>query len=97
MRILNKNEQDLCKRILAGNGNNNYLGNIINNKLWGVCISGNRVTLSLPSRTSATRSRIFSLKFKVDYLNKRGDFMSPQKSSQTMHKCIFGCKDNITF
>jgi hypothetical protein len=39
MRTLNKDEQDLCKRILAGNGDNNYLGNIIDHKLYGVRIS----------------------------------------------------------
>ena len=39
MRILNSNEQDLCRKILNGNGNNNYLGNIIDHRLGGVCIS----------------------------------------------------------
>lgn len=39
MRLLNKDEQEFCRRILNGNGNNNYLGNIIDDKLWGVRIS----------------------------------------------------------
>jgi len=39
MRRLNKNEQDLCLRILNGDGNNNYLGNLIDHKLNGVRIS----------------------------------------------------------
>jgi hypothetical protein len=39
MRLLNEEEQDFCKRILKGDGNNNYLGNIIDHKLWGVRIS----------------------------------------------------------
>jgi hypothetical protein len=39
MRLLNKDEQELCRRILDGNGYNNYLGNIIDDKLWGVRIS----------------------------------------------------------
>lgn len=38
MRILSKGEQELCARILKGNGQNNYLGNIIDNKLGGICI-----------------------------------------------------------
>jgi len=39
MRMLSKEEQDLCKRILKGSGQNNFLGNIIDHKLSGVCIS----------------------------------------------------------
>jgi hypothetical protein len=39
MRRLNKTEQDLCTRIQNGNGQNNYLGNIIDDKLNGVRIS----------------------------------------------------------
>jgi hypothetical protein len=42
MRILNETEKDLCLRILKGDGNNNYLGNIIDHKLEGVRISLNR-------------------------------------------------------
>ncbi|MFA4851566.1 MAG: hypothetical protein WC868_10305 [Bacteroidales bacterium] len=44
MRILNRNEQDLCLRILNGHGRNNYLGNIIDHKLDSVCISVTRDT-----------------------------------------------------
>jgi hypothetical protein len=39
MRLLSKNEQDICLRILNGDGDNNYLGNIIDHKLEGVRIS----------------------------------------------------------
>lgn len=39
MRLLSNNEQDLCRRILNGDGSNNYLGNIIDHKLDGVRIS----------------------------------------------------------
>jgi hypothetical protein len=39
MRLLNREEQDFCRRILEGDGDNNYLGNIIDKKLWGVRIS----------------------------------------------------------
>ena len=38
MRILSKDEQELCVRILKGSGNNNFLGNIIDHKLRGICI-----------------------------------------------------------
>jgi hypothetical protein len=38
MRILNEIEKELCRRILEGVGPNNFLGNIIYNKLNGVCI-----------------------------------------------------------
>jgi len=38
MRILSTEEQDLCSRILKGSGQNNFLGNIIDHKLAGVCI-----------------------------------------------------------
>ena len=44
MRLLNENEQELCLRILNGHGHDNYLGNIIDDKLEGVCISGQRDT-----------------------------------------------------
>lgn len=44
MRLLNIDEQEICSRILNGNGNNNYLGNIIDNKLRGVRISITRNT-----------------------------------------------------
>src|SRR5882672_9973677 len=39
MRLLNGEEQALCIKILDGNGHNNYLGNIIDHQLEGVCIS----------------------------------------------------------
>jgi hypothetical protein len=39
MRILSRNEQDLCRRMLDGNGMDNYLSNIIDPQLAGVCIS----------------------------------------------------------
>ena len=42
MRRLSKEEQDLCIKILNGNGNNNYLQNIIDDKLQDVRISINR-------------------------------------------------------
>jgi len=38
MRMLSKEEQGLCLRILKGSGENNFLGNIIIHKLGGVCI-----------------------------------------------------------
>ncbi|MDE3182918.1 MAG: hypothetical protein KGM16_05820 [Bacteroidota bacterium] len=38
MRILSNDEQELCVRILKGSGNNNFLGNIIDHKLRGICI-----------------------------------------------------------
>jgi len=44
MRLLNQEEKDFCKRILDGDGDNNYLGNIIDIKLWGVRISITRNT-----------------------------------------------------
>jgi len=39
MRLLNDTEKDFCKRILVGNGANNFLENIIDHKLGGVRIS----------------------------------------------------------
>lgn len=42
MRILNKNEQDLCLRILKGDGMNNTLSNLIDHKLEDVRISVKR-------------------------------------------------------
>lgn len=42
MRSLNKEEQQFCNRILQGNGNNNYIGNIIDDKLDNVRIVMNR-------------------------------------------------------
>ena len=39
MRLLNDTEKDFCKRILAGDGANNFLGNIIDHRLGGVRIS----------------------------------------------------------
>lgn len=39
MRILSIEEQDLCTRILTGSGQNNFIGNIIDHKLAGVCIN----------------------------------------------------------
>ena len=47
MRLLNKTEQELCLSILAGHGHDNYLGNIIDNRLQGVSISGKRDTLDV--------------------------------------------------
>lgn len=44
MRRLSKEEQNLCIRILNGNGNNNYLQNIIEEKLHDVRIDLNRNT-----------------------------------------------------
>ena len=38
MRSLNKEEQQFCNRILQGNGNNNYISNIIDDKLDNVRI-----------------------------------------------------------
>ena len=42
MRILNKEEQQFCNRILQRNGNNNYISNIIDDKLDKVRIVMNR-------------------------------------------------------
>jgi hypothetical protein len=42
MRILSRNEQELCLKMLRGSGNNNYLGNLIDDKLQGVCIAYRR-------------------------------------------------------
>jgi hypothetical protein len=42
MRSLNKEEQQFCNKILQGNGNNNYIGNIIDDKLDNVRIVMNR-------------------------------------------------------
>ena len=42
MRSLNKEEQQFCNRILQGNGNNNYISNIIDDKLDNVRIVMNR-------------------------------------------------------
>lgn len=39
MRLLNSYEQQICLRILNGDGNNNYLGNLIDDRLDGVRIS----------------------------------------------------------
>jgi len=42
MRSLNKEERQFCNSILQGNGNNNYIGNIIDDKLDNVRIVMNR-------------------------------------------------------
>lgn len=47
MRSLNKEEQQFCNRILQGNGNNNYIGNIIDDKLDNVRIVMNRQNSSV--------------------------------------------------
>jgi len=44
MRILSSEEQDLCKRILDGSGDNNYLSNIIYHRLGGISIAVRRST-----------------------------------------------------
>jgi hypothetical protein len=44
MRILSVEEQDLCKRMLNGSGNNNYLGNLIYHRLAGISIAVQRST-----------------------------------------------------
>ncbi|GET35032.1 hypothetical protein PbJCM13498_38950 [Prolixibacter bellariivorans] len=44
MRLLNKEEKELCKRILEGDGNNNFIGNLLYSKLSGVTISVTRET-----------------------------------------------------
>lgn len=38
MRTLSQIEKEICKRILQGNGRNNFLSNIIDNELKRVCI-----------------------------------------------------------
>lgn len=38
MRILNSSEKEICRRILKGNGANNFLGNIVDSELQGICI-----------------------------------------------------------
>lgn len=54
MRTLNQEEKDLCSRILKGHGRNNFLGNLIDDKLNGVRIhiikSLKQVTLLLQIR-----------------------------------------------
>ncbi|KDN54585.1 hypothetical protein [Flavobacterium seoulense] len=42
MRILSKLEQEICKRILKNSGSNNFIANIIDNDLKGVCIEVKR-------------------------------------------------------
>lgn len=52
MRSLNKEEQQFCNRILQGNGNNNYIGNIIDDKLDNVRIVMNRQNSSVQIRVT---------------------------------------------
>lgn len=52
MRSLNKEEQQFCDRILQGNGNNNYIGNIIDDKLDNVRIVMNRQNSSVQIRVT---------------------------------------------
>jgi hypothetical protein len=44
MRTLSLEEQDLCQRMLNGNGNDNYLSNVIYNRLGGISIGIRRST-----------------------------------------------------
>lgn len=54
MRTLNHEEKELCSRILKGHGRNNFLGNLIDDKIAGVRIhiikSRKEVTLLLQTR-----------------------------------------------
>lgn len=52
MRSLNKEEQQFCDRILQGNGNNNYIGNIIDDKLDNIRIIMNRQNSSVQIRVT---------------------------------------------
>lgn len=52
MRSLNKEEQQFCNRILQGNGDNNYIGNIIDDKLDNVRIVMNRQNSSVQIRVT---------------------------------------------
>ncbi|QUB82924.1 hypothetical protein [Prevotella jejuni] len=52
MRSLNKEEQQFCNRLLQGNGNNNYIGNIIDDKLDNVRIVMNRQNSSVQIRVT---------------------------------------------
>lgn len=52
MRSLNKEEQQFCNRILQGNGNNNYIGNIIDDKLDNVRIVMNGQNSSVQIRVT---------------------------------------------
>lgn len=52
MRSLNKEEQQFCDRILQGNGNNNYIGYIIDDKLDNVRIVMNRQNSSVQIRVT---------------------------------------------
>ncbi len=69
MRSLNKEEQLFCKRILQGNGDNNYIGNIIDDKLENVRIVMDRQNSSVEIRVTTSTQIPSAIDF--DYVKKR--------------------------
>jgi hypothetical protein len=73
MRILSVDEQDLCQRIVAGNGNNNYLGNIIDNKLSGICIHLTRSQAKVELRITIPEQRELTIEENHQIVSKIQD------------------------
>ena len=58
MRSLNKEEQQFCNRILQGNGNNNYIGNIIDDNLDNVRIVMDRQNSDVEIRVTVSNQSL---------------------------------------
>ena len=69
MRSLNKEEHQFCNRILQGNGNNNYIGNIIDDKLDNVRIVMDRLNSSV--QICVTTSNQNPTEADCNYVKKR--------------------------
>ena len=55
MRLLSEQEQELCKRILQGDGRNNYLANILDSYLFGA-----KITINKEKQTVCIRYKMFA-------------------------------------
>lgn len=55
MRLLSKEEQELCRRILQGDGRNNYLANILDSYLFGA-----KITINKEKQTVCIRYKMFA-------------------------------------
>ena len=66
MRLLSKEEQELCRRILQGDGRNNYLANILDSYLFGA-----KITINKEKQTVCIRYKMFAKDYKCFPLFER--------------------------
>ncbi len=60
MRLLSEEEKELCKIMLQNEGKHNYIGNLIDHKLGGVCIEYNLQNSTLKLLANISNSQNFS-------------------------------------